>query len=220
MFFSRKQLQQKLLDATQAETPDKDIIFEITAGLDFINEQYKDTIADLETMLPVGEMSYDHLWTIFSPRTILYVEDSLRNPRLYILKEADYYENNISGEKFYFIRTISVDFDGSRLGLVTGQTFIIDPFQGAQKIVDLPIFPLDWHSESDRVRKEVLARGHARLRLHGRHLQEYAASGYIFREVLEKKIPQTRRDQLNRHMPETKGHYVSLNWLFRLWAVR
>lgn len=136
--------------------------------LDFINEEFKETIEETENLLEQGMINYQHLWTIFRPCTTSVYAPVFGQPRLFSLKNY-YYSCDPAG---LVLNLDYVDFDGEDMGYRETQR-LIPAFNGSQKISELTAFPLSWHPDSADVKKQLLTRGRNWEQHAGMHFRNY-----------------------------------------------
>ncbi|KAK3722755.1 hypothetical protein LTR37_002327 [Vermiconidia calcicola] len=135
--------------------------------LDFIREEFKDTIKETENLLAEGMINYQHLWTIFRPGATIYAP-VFGQPRAFTLQSYNY----SCDPPGLVLATEYVDFDGTDMG-TRSNTRVIAAFFGAERISDLSAFPIDWHGASDNVQKQLVARGRLWEQVAGMHFRNY-----------------------------------------------
>ena len=136
--------------------------------LDFINQEFKETIEETENLLEQGMINYTHLWTIFRPCTTTIYAPVYGQPRAFSLNNYGY-----SCDPPGLVLNISyVDFDGEDMG-TRNTSRLIPAFNGAEKISELTAFPMDWHPAKADVEKQLLARGRRWEELAGMHFRNY-----------------------------------------------
>lgn len=135
--------------------------------LNFINEEFKDVIAETENLHEKGMITYEHLWTIFCPGFIMFspVFGQLRAFKL----NSYAYSLNPPG---LVLNTEFVDFDGDDMG-IRNASRMVAAFSGAQKITELYAYPLRWHRAEGQVRQQLIARGRRWEQHAGMHFRNY-----------------------------------------------
>ncbi|RDW66362.1 hypothetical protein BP6252_09997 [Coleophoma cylindrospora] len=163
-FYARGGLEESLQEESSKDLPDKDLIEDIRTALAFLDEECESTTANLKSLLPHGDIMFDHLWAIFPPHSVLYSStNALQQPRALGFSSARYTKGP-SGEEVFLVSARMIHHSGDKPGWAM-ETFQIRAFEGSQKIRSLPIYPLQFHSDPDGVRLELLARGHVYLEL-------------------------------------------------------
>lgn len=167
--------------ALQAQKPiyDEDAYVAQTVNLllDSLRTDYAETLSAVKHLVSHGEITFDYLYAIFVPQSILITECSVTGePRAFRLVS---HSRAAVGSKIVMQLTVeSVDFtdegvkDGSEVGQVT-DTIAIDFFKGIVKITDLDAFPLGFHPQQRHLREKLLDRGHRWLGLVGIHHLQY-----------------------------------------------
>ena len=135
--------------------------------LDFIDEEFKDTIEETENLLEQGMINYEHLWTIFRPGSKIY-GPVLGQPRAFKLNN---YAPSCNPPGLHLYAEY-IDFDGEEMG-TRGNTRFMHAFSGAQKISDLSTFPIEWHPAKDTIQKDLTARGRQWEQIAGTNFRYY-----------------------------------------------
>jgi len=109
----------------------------------YIKEAYETTTQQLIPLLDNGEITYDLLWALFKPDSVVYATCSgTQKPRCI---RYDFGEEITKDDTQYFqIEGRYFDFDGN----IFGETLVeggIAKFRGARLINTLGIFPLSYH---------------------------------------------------------------------------
>ena len=177
LFHARSDLAQKLEKVKAASGDNTSEIFELEAGLEFIGAQFGWVIEELK-QLPENEITFEHLWTLYCPNTLLYGTDQLKQGRIYRVRSSGYKEEQDRSRKF--ILTVDyLDSDGEQTGFVNDIAITIEDFEGSTEITDLRSFPLSFHPQRHEVRQAFIKRGDKLLRLKGRHLQGYSGHALL-----------------------------------------
>ncbi|TDZ16480.1 ATPase family AAA domain-containing protein 3B [Colletotrichum orbiculare MAFF 240422] len=134
----------------------------------FINDQFRDTTKNVENLLEQGLISYEYLWTIFRPGTLVYAT-RLSQPRVYRLCSFAYVCGLRAGLQ---LGVEYVDFDGTEFG-IRHETLEIPQFSGAVEISALNAMPLENHPFPDDVTSTLTERGKKWEALAGQNFCEY-----------------------------------------------
>ncbi|KAI9741267.1 MAG: hypothetical protein M1834_002983 [Cirrosporium novae-zelandiae] len=184
LYHSKQGLVERLKKEQSSSPENEDTIFEIKSALQFIEEEYGSSRAKVEKLLANHEVTFDLLWTIFPPNTIVYGSKMLGQPRAWVSRSIELEE--IEADIFQMVlRAEYLDFDGKNLGYVGPTKLVIPRFPNTMRISDLPFFPLKLHPELDKIRLQLLSRGRKALKLYDRKLVEYM--GHALREATERK---------------------------------
>ncbi|OAQ80029.1 AAA family [Purpureocillium lilacinum] len=156
------------LERLVAEDPDSDEARHLPILIDFINEEFRDTITEGDNLRDQGLMSYEHLWTIFKPGVLVY-STKLSQPRGFELLSADYVGGTCPG---FQLSVEFVDFDGDEFG--TRQANLkIPPFGGSAPIRGLNAIPLKCSPNEAVIRKRLIERGRRWEAHAGQHFRHY-----------------------------------------------
>ncbi|TKA60914.1 hypothetical protein B0A55_12153, partial [Friedmanniomyces simplex] len=136
--------------------------------IDWINDQFRETIDETENLLEQGLMTYPHLWTVFKPDAIIYAP-VFGQPRAFTLSSYEY----VCGENpGLYLQIQFVDFDGEDFG-TRGIGRLVAAFSGAERISDLSAFPIKWDSEAGAVKTQLTQRGRRWEQHAGMHFCTY-----------------------------------------------
>ena len=181
LYHARPGLYDRLEVEQAKEIKDEDVIFELSSLLEFTNEHCHHVISDLRE-LPPSHITFDHLWTLFSPSTVLHTTDMLQQVKL-VRAESSRYVTRPNGSIVFCIFFDYLDSDGRQLGYVRSNHIQIESFQPSIPVQELAAYPLRQHPECETLRKTLILRGESILPLHGRHFKEYKGSALREREM-------------------------------------
>lgn len=136
--------------------------------IDYMRKCYATTSSRLVPLLENGETTYDLLWALFRPNTILYTTcNGADKPRCVFL---DYGGEIVAhdGTRHYSLMCRYLDFDGDALGEVVAN-ITIEKFRGTRCISTLKAFPLDLHPNKRAMRARLITQGRKFLSLMGPH---------------------------------------------------
>ncbi|KAK3984263.1 hypothetical protein QBC44DRAFT_375395 [Cladorrhinum sp. PSN332] len=143
-----------------------------------LEEELQDTIRQVKDLVVNGFITYDLLWTIFEPGSVIFGRGS-GGERGYKLTRG---ETNYWGNE-YDLYCIYVDFDGSVFGY-RSHHISLPAFKGTLHIMSLAAFPLKFHAYEFLVRERLITRGRLWEKLKGYHFKYY--KGIATGTVLEK----------------------------------
>ena len=169
MYHALPTLQKRLAELEKTEANEL-LRFELSAGIEFVHEYWGHTMEALRSLVP-GQISFDHMWTMYHPGCLLYARDELMEGQAYRFKSCDYVETQ-DRSKIFVISVESLDSDGRRFGYVK-KKITVGQFGATTSITDLRIYPLEEHPKHEEERAYLMKRAHKALSLQGRHLQEY-----------------------------------------------
>lgn len=132
-----------------------------------LKEQLKDTIKALEDYVVHGVTTYEHLWVIFQPGTVVYI-GSGGTPKALSFESGVYTKTDCG--PCYQLRLESVGWTGSTFGRGTEHVNIFS-WTGTRAIKDLSALPLSFHPEKETIRNSLVQRGMKYESLAGYHFK-------------------------------------------------
>lgn len=116
-----------------------------------------------------GVVYFQFLWVIFEPGSLLFTRSGDQDVAVFLESTKSVMIDKIP----CFELTCSlVDFDGNRLGVRTLVSHI-KTFDQTKRIVDLPIFPLEYHTRRHQICAKLIERGRRFESLAGVHYRHY-----------------------------------------------
>jgi len=119
-----------------------------------------------------GEIEFNHLWTIFKPRTLVYWEEEGQANLGRLNTSMITAMSSVSGGSTLTLNMDQVDFDGIAFGF-RGVTRVIESYPGTKSIFELPV-PLDLKPDSDDIKELLTERG--RQFVSSPHLRDFLLS--------------------------------------------
>ncbi|KAJ7101290.1 P-loop containing nucleoside triphosphate hydrolase protein [Mycena belliarum] len=137
--------------------------------LRFIETQFANTIEQVNNLRPENLVSYDTLWTLFRPGTLIH--SKIRGyDRAFRLDS--YYTIACGQNAGFYITAAYTDCDGENFG-TRGERLKIPPFAGSTGIATLPTAPLDMRVRKDEIRAALMRRGQRWQKMRGQCHGEY-----------------------------------------------
>lgn len=174
--------------------------------LDFIDEEFGETIEETDNLKEQGLMSYEHLWTVFRPGMTI-CGPVFGQPRAFTLSSYGY---SCDPAGLQLAMTF-VDFDGEDLG-TRSTARLIPAFAGAVAINQLSAYPIQYHSESAALRQQLIERG--------RRMEKYAGMHFCCYNGIALEQTDFGMDRYNidgRVVVDTKTfHRLNANFSFSL----
>ncbi|WDK21166.1 ATPase [Colletotrichum graminicola] len=156
--------------------------------LKYVDKDYAHVKKSLYPMLENGLITFELLWALFKPNTLVYTTTygSPDEPRVFKVEQAEkltsvtkggfyWIDGKLSVTSFLYVAarhqlTLSpyLEFDGKRFGYGTLYEKILE-FRGARKITSLCAFPLDFHKDKGAVEAALIDRGKRFVQLGGVH---------------------------------------------------
>ncbi|KAK0716196.1 AAA family ATPase [Lasiosphaeris hirsuta] len=157
------------LDAAVAkQEPGSDGAAHLPILLDFIDEHFADEIKQGDNLRDKGLVSYEHLWTLFRPGSLVFGSKK-GQARVFKLDNYHYAGGQCAGLQ---LQVQFTDYDGDDFGTRFDGLFI-PQFAGAVPIASLPALPLQFHPDPEGVRRALTARGRRWEALAGQNFREY-----------------------------------------------
>lgn len=151
--------------------PDLELLFELEAGLLYIQEDFASVTVSLQNLLPENKITFSTLWTLFQPGSLILARNSLEHMQAFNLRTA---QEIIVGTTRYLQLTVDfVDWDGEQLGFSPPRKFLIAQFAGAKTIPSLAYYPLDCHPDADNLKQRLLTTATKTMKYHATQIVEY-----------------------------------------------
>lgn len=113
----------------------------------YLRQTYAALSQHLDGLLQYGEITYNLLWALFKPNTIIYTMCKGTEKPQYVKHRISEEKHSLLGS-YYNLDYQYVDIDGDRLGKVSIK-LQIPKFSGIRKIATLASFPLhDYPNEA------------------------------------------------------------------------
>ena len=154
------------------KTEQKELVFELSTCLKFIQEEYGTAIESLRTMLRKEEITFTTIWQILPPNELVFWKDKLGEPGVYCY-ESHRVRQRSDGSLYMQMNIKAIDDDGARFGVRRSRSIEVNEFEEAKKIARLSVFPLRFHPERSGIEGVLKARGRKWLELRGQHFKEY-----------------------------------------------
>ncbi|THY43712.1 P-loop containing nucleoside triphosphate hydrolase protein [Aureobasidium pullulans] len=138
--------------------------------IDHIEEEFGETIKEAENLREQHVMNYQHLWTIFKPKTIAFAR-VLGQVQAFRIVDSGYR----CGQRPCMAITLQkVDFDGKKFGF-RNEGMTIDAYLGAVSINKLDVVPRAYFPNINGVEKRLITRGRRFEGYAGIHFAEHSA---------------------------------------------
>lgn len=152
----------------------------VSLCLNYMRRALKREIALYESTMNSSDtpsIEHQHLWMAFKPGTLLYqsidgVEIVSRLRSAYKLNEA-----GTRSAREWRLDAERIHHDGSQFRFIDHE-IVVKKYDGSKPLEQLPAFPLSFHPEEDRVRRELIIRGKKFIALcNGHHYCYYNGIG-------------------------------------------
>ncbi|KZF18974.1 P-loop containing nucleoside triphosphate hydrolase protein [Xylona heveae TC161] len=164
LFHAAPGLLELLKEEESKAEPNKTLINDINTALTFVQEDFSEQIASLNSLREHGEITFDLLWAIFSPKTLVFTQqNSMLEPQAARFKKGDYGTRQ-NGTAYFSLRCEVISHDGQDFGY--GEAcYTIDDFEGTKKTHELPVFPFSVHPAKEAMQETLLERGRKFIKL-------------------------------------------------------
>ncbi|KAJ6566537.1 P-loop containing nucleoside triphosphate hydrolase protein [Mycena capillaripes] len=154
------------------------VLSSVNLLLSFLSADYRSTIASIERLTAHGEITFDLLYAILVPRTLVVARCAVTG--LERLFQLQYFTRTaIDGVPVYQLALEGVDLVDRPMTqtVAVGRvaTLVYLPyFKGAMRIDKLDAFPLKFHSAETQLRETITQRGQKWVELIGVHHMQYS----------------------------------------------
>ena len=133
----------------------------------YLDTDYAETKKTLYPLLQSNMITFEYLWALFKPNTIVYTSTygNQDEPRAFKVEYATKEYSFMRGE-WYCIEGRYLEYDGKSFGM-GGMEVNVESFKGARKITSLACYPLKYHRETDTIRTDLIERGRKFVALKG-----------------------------------------------------
>ncbi|KAF7514312.1 hypothetical protein GJ744_000082 [Endocarpon pusillum] len=122
----------------------------------------------------MAALDWQNLWMVFRPGTLVYREAVSGSPLLSKVEAINICEcsNPLHAHNFWTIKVANVDFTGRHYEWSTTK-LELKSFDGFRRLNVLPVFPLDYHPDKDRIFQRLVERGKKFLDFSDVHYKQY-----------------------------------------------
>lgn len=113
-------------------------------------------------------ITYDYMWTLFPPKSLVYYRLFGQESLLEITR-TEYYKGSI---ETYDLYCRYIEWDGEKFGWKT-KLIEVRPFTGTKKVFDLEVYPIGYHKSQADLQSKLLERGRKFVSLGGCHHKAY-----------------------------------------------
>jgi len=176
--------------------------------VNFIKSKYASTISRLISLLKNDEITYDLLWILFKPNTIVYIIClDIEKPLCFRFDMGE--EKTTANRVTYFhMECRYLDSDG----LVFGEVWTalgVGKFAGVKRIVTLDAFPLEYHPRRSEMRASLIERGRRFVSLLGVQYLQYHGNAFFMEKGEVVEVPVKSRIMVDAaFFRENNSNYV------------
>ena len=148
--------------------------------IEHLDEEYESTTNQLNSLLAHRKITYDLLWALFKPGTLMYMTCPSTGLPQCIRYSFGKETNTIRMSDCFEVQGQYLDYDGEVFGEAT-ETLQLEMFHGARRIENLPIYPLEFHPDPNVWSRLVLA-DQKFVSLVGCHHRQYEGNMFVLYE--------------------------------------
>ena len=142
---------------------------------DLLRKEFEDVIDTSQDMMTQGVMTFELLWTLYQPATLVYAKQDGQETALKLTSTK--YGVDRNNNPVFWVQGKYVEWDGSRFG--SNKVNIMCPaFAGTKRIASLPAFPFEYHPDKEKMTERLLDRGTKAEALAGSHYKAYNGIGW------------------------------------------
>lgn len=149
-----------------------------SALLAFLTPILASSILSLAQTNKTGQVSFNNIWQIFSPGSIVvtkfYGVDTICRVVKYKRKHAD-----CNRPERWVIDMEYVDWNGEKCGWATTTLTILE-FEGFKRVTGLPVYPLSFASDAAKIKAEMIERGRKFESMRGYHFMVANGTKILF----------------------------------------
>ncbi|PQE13758.1 AAA family ATPase protein [Rutstroemia sp. NJR-2017a BVV2] len=111
------------------------------------------------------ELEHRHLWMVYKPGLLVY-EKIEGIEMLSRVRSIANFDTGDTKENAWIISTERICYVGNKIGF-TKHSIRVSNYKGRRQVCDIPAIPLHFHPEEERIRFDLLKRGHQYISLFG-----------------------------------------------------
>ena len=160
--------------------------------LEYIEEDYSEVEKALKSLLDVGCITFDLLWSLFRPNEIYtYTYRATDEPRAFRVTSISK-KSSLLDETWYEIQGEYFDFDGDMFGF-NDTAVEIKSFSGTRRITSLPYYPVSYLPDKNIIERQLINRGRRFVELAGMNYKSYTGPGFTASDGEIIKVPITSK---------------------------
>ncbi|KAI9767831.1 MAG: hypothetical protein M1839_004332 [Geoglossum umbratile] len=144
----------------------------------YLTDHYDTTLKRFNALLKEGKISFDLLWILFQPNTLVYTTCPGSDQPRCLKFDFGQMEQSSQGECFFKLDCRYLDYNGKVFGEVETSLAVAE-FWGAKKINTLDVFPLQYHEQAEKLRDALTTRGRKFISLIGIYHRNYKGIAFI-----------------------------------------
>jgi hypothetical protein len=183
-------------NANTGSTHDPTCLKHLDLLVDFIKSTYKSTAQRLFSLLGNDEITYDLLWAVFKPNSMVYTTCfGTGKPRCVTYDGGEEKETS-HGVKYYNMECRYLDYDGQVFGEASIDLAIVK-FRGKKRISTLKAFPLQYHPDESVAKADIVECGRKFVSMLGAHHRHCRGTAFYMKEGEAVKVSVDSRVMLD-----------------------
>ncbi|KAI9766368.1 MAG: hypothetical protein M1840_006632 [Geoglossum simile] len=144
----------------------------------YLTDHYDATLKRFNALLKEGKISFDLLWILFQPNTLVYTTCPGSDQPRYLKFNFGQMEQSSQGECFFKLDCRYLDYNRKIFGEVETSLAVAE-FRGTKKVNTLDVFPLQYHEQAEKLKDALTARGRKFISLMGIYHRNYKGIAFI-----------------------------------------
>ena len=159
MYYSYPGLLERLAVEQKKDERDEPLICDIQAGIFYVDEYLGNTMKDVEQMVSQHEISFDAVWALFFPNSLVYSHHTNTDQDTVLIVRRSGYDTR-RGEDTRYLKVVCdiIHDDGEEFGFAR-RNLEIDEYRGTRPIANLPVYPLKYHDDTDGIYSRAVELG-------------------------------------------------------------
>lgn len=188
-------LQESFVREQERKSQDAALVADISTALRYIDEKHGHNVRSVESLLSNGEITWDLLWALYTPNSLLYHFHEYTEQAQVVKMRRIKVKFREDQTKYLQIVCDMISDDGLKFGYTKDLGITprpdpyydleIDYYEGAKKVEDLVVYPLQYTRDEAVIRAECIERGKKYVRLSGHSCWE--SSGPAMRETINER---------------------------------
>ena len=160
----------------------------LKALVGYIDDDYADTKKTLYPLLKAGNITFDLLWALFHPNDVAVTScyGTWDEPRCFKVEYTNKCASMTRGE-WYCIEGKYLEYDGKGFGFGDFEVDV-EAFKGPRKITSLSTYPLKYHKDPEKVKKQIVERGEKFVNMEGMHYKFHKGLAFMKKKKQVLKI--------------------------------
>lgn len=142
-----------------------------------LSKEFKTLIDTSQDMKNKRVMTYEHLWTLFQPGSIIYARQDGQETAMQLQRTR--YGADAKGNPVFWVMGKYIDWDGTRFGS-NRMNLSISHYFGTQPITQLRTYPIEYHPDAQALKDRLIQRGAKVESLAGPNYKAYHGVGWHY----------------------------------------